>query len=101
VSEDSQVDVLLVVEQRIDVINLVRHVRDYESQTNDPSIDQMTRNIASVYQRHILSADMDISTLHMLQAIENKIQRYLNLLEQADASLLAEAEKVVLNEYDC
>ncbi|CAF3634743.1 unnamed protein product [Rotaria socialis] len=67
--------------------------RQCKNEKNDPLIEQIKNTIEILYKNHIISDDMGISTIHMLQTIENKIKSLLNIIEHMDSSAVMEAEK--------
>ncbi|CAF1641050.1 unnamed protein product [Rotaria magnacalcarata] len=64
-----------------------------KNEKNDPLIEQIKNTTEILYKKHIISNDMGISTIHMLQTIENKIKSLLNIIEHMDSSAVMEAEK--------
>ena len=67
---------------------------EYKNSKDEPLIEQMRATIETLYKKYLLSDDTGISTVHMLQAIENKIKSLFNQIETMDSSLVIEAEKV-------
>ncbi|CAF0959972.1 unnamed protein product [Rotaria sordida] len=65
----------------------------YKNQKNDPFIEQINKTIEILYKQHVISDDIGISTIHMLQTIENKTKSLLNIIEHMDSSVVMEAEK--------
>ncbi|CAF3149946.1 unnamed protein product [Rotaria sp. Silwood2] len=65
----------------------------YKNEKNDPFIEQIKKTIEILYKRHVISDDIGISTVYMLQTIENKIKSLLNIIEHMDSSAVMEAEK--------
>jgi len=57
-------------------------------------IEQIKKSIEILYKKYFISDDIDISTIHMLQIIENKIKSLFNLIENMNSSFIIEAEKV-------
>jgi hypothetical protein len=57
----------------------------------------MRNTIEIVYKKYFISDDIGISTVHMLQTIENKIKSLFNIIEHMDSSHLIQAEKVFLS----
>ncbi len=73
-------------------------LRQYKNEKDNPFIDQIRKTIEILYKKHIISDDIGISTIHMLQTIENKIKSLFNIIEYMDSSHLIQAEKVFLSE---
>ncbi|CAF0952452.1 unnamed protein product [Adineta steineri] len=67
----------------------------YKNGKDHSSIEQLKQTIEVLYKKYIISDDIGISTIHMLQTIENKIKSLFNTIEHMDSSILIEAEKVV------
>ncbi|CAF1242614.1 unnamed protein product [Rotaria sp. Silwood1] len=78
------------IEREIPCQNTLIH---YKNEKNDPFIEQIKQSIEILYKKHVISDDIGISTIHMLQTIENKIKSLLNTIEQMDSSSIMEAEK--------
>ena len=70
----------------------------YKSEKDDPFISEIKKSIEIFYKKYFISDDIGISTIHMLQTIENKIKSLFNILEHMDPSHLIQAEKVFLSE---
>lgn len=56
----------------------------------------MRKTIENLYRKHVVEADSDISTIHMLEALKTRTNSLLNILENAKPSIVAEAENVKL-----
>ena len=54
---------------------------------DDPFIEQIKKTIEILYKKYFISDDIGISTIHMLQTIENKIKSLFNLIENMNSSL--------------
>ncbi len=67
---------------------------EYKTSKDDPLIDQIKKTIEILYKKYIISDDIGISTIHMLEIIETKIKSLFNIIENLDASFIMEAEKV-------
>jgi hypothetical protein len=67
---------------------------EYKNCKDDPLIEQIKKSIEILYKKYFISDDIDISTIHMLQIIENKIKSLFNLIENMNSSFIIEAEKV-------
>ncbi|CAF0907730.1 unnamed protein product [Adineta steineri] len=65
----------------------------YKNEKDHSSIEQLKQTIEILYKKYIISDDIGISTIHMLQTIENKIKSLFNIIEHMDSSILIEAEK--------
>ncbi|CAF3556586.1 unnamed protein product [Rotaria socialis] len=78
------------IEREISCQNILTQCKN---EKNDPLIEQIKNTIEILYKNHIISDDMGISTIHMLQTIENKIKSLLNIIEHMDSSAVMEAEK--------
>jgi len=72
--------------------------REYKNSKDDPFIEQIKKSIEILYKKYIISDDIGISTIHMLQTIENKIKSLFNIIEHMDSSIIIEAEKVFYKE---
>ena len=68
-----------------------------ESKTSkdEPSNKQIHTAIESLYKKYLLSDDIGLSSVHMLQAVENQIKSLFNQIKHLDAGLINEAEKVI------
>jgi translation initiation factor 2B subunit (eIF-2B alpha/beta/delta family) len=73
--------------------------REYKNSKDDPFIEQIKKSIEILYKKYIISDDIGISTIHMLQTIENKIKYLFNLIENMNPLFIIEAEKVFKNKY--
>jgi hypothetical protein len=69
---------------------------EYKNCKDDPLIEQIKKSIEILYKKYFTSDDIDISTIHMLQIIENKIKSLFNLIENMNSSFIIEAEKVFI-----
>lgn len=58
-------------------------------------MNTIKNSIEILYKKYINSDDSGISTIHMLQIIENKIKNLLNSIENLNPELILEAEKVI------
>ncbi len=67
---------------------------EHKTSKDDPLIDQIKKTIEILYKKYIISDDIGISTIHMLEIIETKIKSLFNIIENLDASFIMEAEKV-------
>jgi hypothetical protein len=71
--------------------------REQKNSKTDPFIEQMKKMIEILYKKYLISDDIGISTVHMLQLIENRIKYFFNQIETMDSLLIIEAEKVSIN----
>ncbi|CAF0966684.1 unnamed protein product [Adineta steineri] len=100
--QNSQVEQLQI--KITQLVNLIKHETEheiscqnlliqYKNEKDHSSIEQLKQTIEILYKKYIISDDIGISTIHMLQMIENKIKSLFNTIEHMDSSTLVEAEK--------
>ncbi|CAF4186176.1 unnamed protein product, partial [Adineta steineri] len=100
--QNSQVEQLQIKITQLE--NLIKHeiehetscqnlLIQYKNEKDHSSIEQLKQTIEILYKKYIISDDIGISTIHMLQTIENKIKSLFNTIEHMDSSILIEAEK--------
>ncbi len=71
---------------------------EYKNSKTDSLIEQMKKTIEILYKKYLISDDIDISSVHMLQLLENRVKYFFNQIETMDSYLIIEAEKVSINQ---
>lgn len=75
-------------------IKLTLFSREHKNSKDNSNTNEIKKLIEILYKKYINSNDSGISTIHMLQIIENKIKNLFNLIENIDPTLIIQAEKV-------
>ena len=83
---------------RLFVDRFIFFSRQYKNDKNDPFIEQLKQTIEILYKKYVISDDIGIATIHMLQSIENKIKSLFDIIEHMDSSSVMEAEKVIIEQ---
>ena len=67
---------------------------EYKTSKDEPLIAQIKTTIENLYKKYLLSDDIGLSSVHMLQAIEDQMKSLFKQIKHLDPALIIEAEKV-------
>jgi len=68
--------------------------RQYKKEEQDALLNELNSQVEIVFQKHITANDAGLSTVRMLQQIEERLEHLFSVLERANSQTVIQAEQV-------